>query len=243
MSFAECFGHSANSRSPVVCTYRKLDIGLRKNVLRNYRGNKSHINLASFFVSNARVLESMRFEIEGRNVSTKWIGRQHSCSRSKSELQGVLSLTLYLLTYWPGLLTNIVPNKYTIYQPTLLTGFLTSMSNDTNGTHICFSGDPARSSHFAVCWHLLSLLKAYCNLSTNLVLYFILNGEHLRFPSTSMGFIWFFLQYAYICVKSYYCLIHSVSSRKDFLVSHEAHEKIQSCSMRSTNMSNCGICC
>ncbi|XP_066391701.1 uncharacterized protein [Miscanthus floridulus] len=59
------------------CTYRELDIGIRKIVLRNYRGNKSHINLASFFVSNARVLESMRFEIEGRNVSTKWIGRQH----------------------------------------------------------------------------------------------------------------------------------------------------------------------
>ena len=59
------------------CTYQKLDIGLRKIALRNYRGNKSHINLASFFVSNARVLESMRFEIEGRNVSTKWIGRQH----------------------------------------------------------------------------------------------------------------------------------------------------------------------
>jgi hypothetical protein len=41
------------------------------------RQQVTYINLASFFVSNARVLESMRFEIERRNVSTKWIGRQH----------------------------------------------------------------------------------------------------------------------------------------------------------------------
>jgi hypothetical protein len=62
------------------CTYPKLtstlDISLRKVVLRNYRGIKSQIYLARFFVSNARALESMRFEIEATNVSTKWIGRQ-----------------------------------------------------------------------------------------------------------------------------------------------------------------------
>ena len=58
------------------CTYRKrnntLDIGLRKIVIRNYRGNKSHINLARFFVSNARLLES----IAGAKVNTKWIGTE-----------------------------------------------------------------------------------------------------------------------------------------------------------------------
>ncbi|KXG34293.2 hypothetical protein SORBI_3002G015600 [Sorghum bicolor] len=62
------------------CTYRKLtstlDIGLRKIVLRNYRANKSHLNLARFFVSIAKVLELMRFEIEGVNFSNKWIGKQ-----------------------------------------------------------------------------------------------------------------------------------------------------------------------
>jgi len=42
-------------------------------VLRNYRGIKPEIGLARFFVSNARALESMRFEIEATNVSTKWI--------------------------------------------------------------------------------------------------------------------------------------------------------------------------
>ena len=33
-------------------------------------------NLLQCFVSNARLLESMRFEIAGTNVNTKWIGRQ-----------------------------------------------------------------------------------------------------------------------------------------------------------------------
>jgi len=37
-----------------------LDIHLRKIVLANYEGNTSHINFVKFFVSNARVLESMR---------------------------------------------------------------------------------------------------------------------------------------------------------------------------------------
>jgi len=45
-------------------------------VLRNYRANKSHLNLARFFVSIAKVLELMRFEIEGVNFSNKWIGKQ-----------------------------------------------------------------------------------------------------------------------------------------------------------------------
>ncbi|WVZ98642.1 hypothetical protein U9M48_044052 [Paspalum notatum var. saurae] len=54
-----------------------LDIGLRKIVLRNYGGNESQINFAKFFVSNARVMELMRLELEVANVSNTWIERQH----------------------------------------------------------------------------------------------------------------------------------------------------------------------
>jgi len=55
-----------------------LDIRLRKIVLANYRGYKSQVMLAKFFISNARVLELMRFELVFASVSYKWIERQHS---------------------------------------------------------------------------------------------------------------------------------------------------------------------
>ncbi|XP_066398497.1 putative F-box protein At3g44060 [Miscanthus floridulus] len=76
------------------CTHRKLtstlDTDVRKIVLRNYRGNKPHINLARFFVSNARVLELMRFEKEGTNITTKWIERQQRLLQiKKSASRGV----------------------------------------------------------------------------------------------------------------------------------------------------------
>ncbi|CAN6212931.1 unnamed protein product [Urochloa humidicola] len=61
--------------------YRNLigtfDIRLKKIVVSHYRGNQSHVNFAKFFVSNAPKLESMRFEIEDRKMSTVWIERQH----------------------------------------------------------------------------------------------------------------------------------------------------------------------
>lgn len=59
-------------------TSTTLDIDLRKIVLRNYQGSESHINLARFFVSNAKMLKSMRFEVvEGAGViSAAWIEEQ-----------------------------------------------------------------------------------------------------------------------------------------------------------------------
>ena len=53
-----------------------LDIRLRKIVLGNYQGSKSHINFAKFFVSFAKVLESMRLELGDGNISKSWIARQ-----------------------------------------------------------------------------------------------------------------------------------------------------------------------
>lgn len=54
------------------------DIRLRKFVLANYQGSKTEINFAKFFISNARVLESTRLELEAENFSKAWIARQRS---------------------------------------------------------------------------------------------------------------------------------------------------------------------
>jgi hypothetical protein len=56
---------------------RTLGIGVRKIVLVNYEGSKSHINFVKLFVSNAKVLESLRLELAITNVSDCWIARQH----------------------------------------------------------------------------------------------------------------------------------------------------------------------
>ncbi|KAL6647708.1 hypothetical protein ACP70R_015145 [Stipagrostis hirtigluma subsp. patula] len=61
-----------------------LDVCLKKIVLTNYRGNSSHVNFAKFFVLNAKVLESMRLELESRNPNSEWIERQHRLLRIKN---------------------------------------------------------------------------------------------------------------------------------------------------------------
>lgn len=66
---------------------RTLDIRImKKAVLSNYRGNKSHVNFAKFFVLNARVLESMVFENEGKEkmISNEWAEKQHSLLQTKN---------------------------------------------------------------------------------------------------------------------------------------------------------------
>ncbi|CAL5077788.1 unnamed protein product [Urochloa decumbens] len=70
-------------RADVWCHYRDrnlvggLDIRLKKVVFTNYRGKMSHVKITKFFVLNARLLESMRLELEDGNVSKEWIEKQH----------------------------------------------------------------------------------------------------------------------------------------------------------------------
>ncbi|PUZ68267.1 hypothetical protein GQ55_2G012200 [Panicum hallii var. hallii] len=60
-----------------------LDIRLKNLVLTNYQGNKSHVNFAMFFVLNARVLQSMRLELQLGNPSNGWIKKQHRLLQTK----------------------------------------------------------------------------------------------------------------------------------------------------------------
>ncbi|KAG0541449.1 hypothetical protein BDA96_02G017600 [Sorghum bicolor] len=60
-----------------------LNIRLRKIVLENYQGSKSHVDFVNFFLSNARALESL--ELVVRNITTKkWIARQQRLLHIKS---------------------------------------------------------------------------------------------------------------------------------------------------------------
>ncbi|CAL5077817.1 unnamed protein product [Urochloa decumbens] len=56
---------------------RTLDMRLKKIVLTAYSGNKSHIKFVKFFVSNARVLESMTIELEDGDIDSAWIETQY----------------------------------------------------------------------------------------------------------------------------------------------------------------------
>ncbi|RLN35054.1 hypothetical protein C2845_PM03G18390 [Panicum miliaceum] len=69
---------------------RTLDIRMKKVVLLNYRGNKSHANFAKFFVLNARLLESMVLELDnGIMLSTEWIESQHKRLQTKNKASRV----------------------------------------------------------------------------------------------------------------------------------------------------------
>ncbi|CAD6227088.1 unnamed protein product [Miscanthus lutarioriparius] len=76
---------------------RTIDIPLKKIVLINYRGNKSHVNFAKFFILNARLLESMVFQIYYGSMyseidycrvptaSSEWIENQHKLLQTKNK--------------------------------------------------------------------------------------------------------------------------------------------------------------
>jgi len=46
-------------------------------VLNNYRGIKSQVNFATFFVLNAKMLESMTFECRRDSVTDRFLAEQH----------------------------------------------------------------------------------------------------------------------------------------------------------------------
>uniref|UniRef100_A0ACD5TF49 Uncharacterized protein n=1 Tax=Avena sativa TaxID=4498 RepID=A0ACD5TF49_AVESA len=54
-----------------------LDIRLRTIVLRCYRRTRLEVNFATFFVLNARMLESMRLEVESRDYNEHFFAEQH----------------------------------------------------------------------------------------------------------------------------------------------------------------------
>lgn len=52
------------------------DIPLKTVVVGNYHGGKSEINFATFFLLNARMLESLKLIIKGRNYGSKFFTKQ-----------------------------------------------------------------------------------------------------------------------------------------------------------------------
>jgi hypothetical protein len=54
-----------------------LDIRLKAVVLNNYRGTRSEVNFATFFVLNAKMLESMTFECQRDSVTNTFLAEQH----------------------------------------------------------------------------------------------------------------------------------------------------------------------
>ncbi|XP_047050517.1 putative F-box/LRR-repeat protein At4g15060 [Lolium rigidum] len=55
---------------------RSLDIRLKTVVCRHYRGIKSHVDFATFFLLNARVLELMTFEVHDKDYNEAFFAQQ-----------------------------------------------------------------------------------------------------------------------------------------------------------------------
>jgi hypothetical protein len=57
---------------------RSLDIRLKTVVCRHYRGIKSHVDFATFFLLNARVLELMTFEVDDNYYNEAFFAQQRT---------------------------------------------------------------------------------------------------------------------------------------------------------------------
>ena len=56
---------------------KSFDIHLKTIVLKQYRGIRSQVNFASFFLLNARELESMRLEVGASDCDEAFFAEQH----------------------------------------------------------------------------------------------------------------------------------------------------------------------
>jgi hypothetical protein len=56
---------------------KSFDIRLKTIMLKQYRGTRSQVNFASFFLLNARELESMRLKVEFRDYNEAFFTKQH----------------------------------------------------------------------------------------------------------------------------------------------------------------------
>ncbi|CAN6197486.1 unnamed protein product [Urochloa humidicola] len=85
---------------------RCLDIRLKTVVLKNYRGIKSHVNFASFFVLNAKKLESMTFEGAACH-NQKFIAEQHSLLELEKKVSRSAQFYFTGSRFWDKNLTHI----------------------------------------------------------------------------------------------------------------------------------------
>ncbi|PAN10508.1 hypothetical protein PAHAL_2G097600 [Panicum hallii] len=83
-----------------------LDIRLKTVVLKNYCGIKSHVNFASFFVLNAKILESMTFE-GGACHNQKFIAEQHSLLELEKRVSRSAQFYFTVCRSWDKNLTHI----------------------------------------------------------------------------------------------------------------------------------------
>ncbi|XBI28401.1 hypothetical protein VPH35_052641 [Triticum aestivum] len=80
------YGHGYNPQDPITC----LELHFTEVVLKHYQGKQPDVDLAKFFVVNAKVLESMKFGVHD-SCTHKWIANQrrrlHLDSRASRDAQ------------------------------------------------------------------------------------------------------------------------------------------------------------
>jgi hypothetical protein len=84
-----------------------LDIRLKTLVLGCYQGNQPQVNLATFIVLNARILESIRLEVEPSNYNEHFFTEQHR--RLKMEKRASRDARLCFTGNCPHSASTLVP--------------------------------------------------------------------------------------------------------------------------------------